>query len=473
MQPKVHNVELPRRLGVTSLVMLIIAFNAPLVAMAGFEQLTIGRGNGIGAPVAFLVAGGILLIFSVGFVGMSRYIENPGAFYRYIVAGLGRPAGLAGAFLATTGYLLLCAGSYPYLGLVAISFMSGAFGTSLMPWEAWSALFLVLITGIGLLRIDFSAKVFGTLVGVEIALATIWQLAVILKGGPEGYSLHSFSLSAFGQGSISLGVLFAMLCMCGIEAAACFSGEAIEPNRSVGRATYIAIIFLAIFYSSSTWLYIVAQGASHAVDAATHDPVESFLKGVHQYLGAFMFKVISLVVVTSQMIAINAAQGSASRYLFALGRDGVLPSALGKVHRRLQSPYVAILCVAGICAVVLMAITFLRVDAVEAYGGLTGMGIYFLLPLLAMTAFAVITFFHANPHFAPGLWVRLIAPAVSCVVLAALFVVISVNLEILVGTHAMTIASLMTVVIIPVAGWTLAVAYRRWRPEVYLTIGTQ
>src|ERR1700722_9504977 len=62
---------LPRRLGVPALVLVVVAFSAPLVTMAGFSQLCVGYGNGIGAPVSYLVAGALLLIFSVGFVGMS------------------------------------------------------------------------------------------------------------------------------------------------------------------------------------------------------------------------------------------------------------------------------------------------------------------------------------------------------------------------------------------------------------------
>lgn len=101
---------LPKRLGVVGLTILIIAWNAPVAAMAGFQQLAIGLGNGIGAPVAFVVAGLVLLLFCVGFIAMSKHTSNPGAYYRYVVDGLGRPAGLAAAFIATTAYIISCRG---------------------------------------------------------------------------------------------------------------------------------------------------------------------------------------------------------------------------------------------------------------------------------------------------------------------------------------------------------------------------
>ena len=463
--------ELPRRLGVPALVLMIVAFNAPIAAMAGFSQLSIAFGNHIGAPISFLVAGAILLLFSVGFVGMSRYIDNPGAFYRFIVAGIGRPSGLAGAFLATAAYLLLSSGSYPYMGLVAVDFATRLTGGPVFPWQVWTGIFLLIITALGLLRIDLSMKVLGVLVCLEVAMVAIWQAAVLIGGGPEGYSLASYTPAAFMQGSPGMGILLAMLCMIGIEAGACFRAEVRDPERAVGRATYFAIVFLAFFYSLGVWLYIVTQGASHAVHSAATDPVGSFFNSVQTYLGGVFVHLVSLVLVTSQMAALNSVQGSASRYLYALGRDGVLPRKLGQVHSKLESPHVAVLTAAGISLVVLGAVIWLRIDPVAAYGALSGMGIYFLVPLLIATSSSVILFYRRNRQIRTDRWTRLIAPALAAVALTALFALTSLNLKVLVGTRTMTIVSLLAVAIVPASGFFLALFYRARRPATYALIG--
>jgi amino acid transporter len=467
------NGELPRRLGLTALVLLIIAFNAPIAAMAGFAQLSIGFGNGIGAPVSFLVAGAILLVFSVGFVGMSRFIDNPGAFYQFIVAGMGRSAGLAGAFLATMAYLLLCAGSYPYLGLVAVDVTTRLFGHSFLQWYLWSAFFLVVITTIGFFRIDLSMKILGKLVILEIALVAIWQIAVIFQGGPQGYAPESYTLSAFMHGSSGLGVLFAMLCMIGIEAGACFSAETRNPEVTVGRATYISIVFMAIFYSLGSWLYIVTQGTSNAVSHAISDPVGSFFNSVQSYLGIFFVHAVAITLLTSQMVAISSIQGSASRYLFALGRDRVLPPILARVHRRLESPYIAVSAVALISGTILAVVSALGISPVASYAALTGMGLYFLLPLMIGTSISIILFYLENPHFRANAWVRLIAPLASALALLTLFVLTSLNLKTFVGTSDAAIVSMIAVVVVPVAGWLLAHFYKRHRPTIFASIGNQ
>lgn len=464
---------LPRRLGVVSLVLIIIAFNAPIAVMAGFAQLAVGFGNGIGAPLDFPVAGLILLIFSVGFIGMSRYIKNPGAFYEFIVAGFGRPLGLAGAFVATAAYILMAAGSYIYLGVIAVEATTRIFGPIGIPWQVWSFVFLVVVTAIGLRRVDLSIKFLGKLVCLEIVLVALWELAVMRAGGPEGYVPQAFTPAAFGSGSVGLGVLFAMLCMVGVEAGACFSGETRDPEVTVGRATIISVVFMALFYGCGTWLYVVTQGASKAVASAASDPVGSFFSSVQHYLGTFVLNLFSVALVTSQMAASNAVQGSAARYIFALGRNRVLPPALGGVHPRLESPHVAVLFVAALCLSMLVAAIVLRLDPVTTYAALTGIGIYFLIPLLIATSGSVIAFYLRHAELDASLWLRVIAPALSGVALTALFVLTSFNLKVLVVTTGSVVAALLAVVLVPVSGLLLALYYRRHKPNIYGLIGSE
>jgi amino acid transporter len=463
--------QLPRQLDVTALVLLIIGFNAPIVTMAGFAQLAVGYGNGIGAPVSFLIGGAILLIFSVGFVGMSRFIDNPGAFYRYITVGIGRTEGLAGAFLAIAAYILLGAGSYPYMGLVLVEFLTRVTGHPILSWQLWTIVFWAVISGIGFFRMDVSVKFLGKLVALELALVTIWEVAVAARGGPEGYSLASFTPSGFYNGPVGLGVLFAMLTMIGVETGACLSAETKEPDKTVPRATYIAIIVMAVSYGIGTWCYIITQGGSHAVHSAITNPVGSFFTSVHDYVGVYFSDLASLTVVTSLIVAINSIQAAASRYLFALGRDRALPTQLGRVHPRLQSPYIAVATNAAINLIILLAVFMVDIPPVSAYAGLTGMGIYCLLPFLIMTSASIIVFYKKNRHLEASGWTRLVAPAMSVGALSILFVLTSLNLKVIVGTAIMARISMIAVIFVPVAGWWYGKYLQKTRASTLATIG--
>src|SRR5699024_12427131 len=73
----------------------------------------------LGIPVACLAVGAVLLLFSVGYVTMSRHVTNAGAFYAYIARGIGRPAGVGGAWIALLAYNALQVGLYGLLGASA------------------------------------------------------------------------------------------------------------------------------------------------------------------------------------------------------------------------------------------------------------------------------------------------------------------------------------------------------------------
>ncbi len=119
----------------------MIAAAAPLAAMVGNVPLALIDGNGVGLPVAFLIATLVLLCFSVGYAAMSRRVVNTGAFYTYIARALGKPAGIGSAYVAVVAYAGLTCG------------LVGAFGyfTRLVllelgldiPWYVYSAVAVV------------------------------------------------------------------------------------------------------------------------------------------------------------------------------------------------------------------------------------------------------------------------------------------------------------------------------------------
>ena len=464
---------LPRRLGFVTLTFLIVAWNAPIAAMAGFQQLAVGFGNGIGAPGSFLVAGLILAVFAVGFIGMTPHVKNPGAFYCYIVDGLGKAPGLGGAFVATAAYLLFAAGSYVYLGLIIVDMTTRLFGAPVLTWQVWAFVALVVITVLGLLRIDLSMKVIGALVALECVIVVLWEAAVFIKGGPEGYSADTWTVSSFTSGPVGIGVLFAMLCMIGFEGGACFRDETKNPEKTVKRATFSAIALMTVLAAIGCWVYIISSGPSGVVKLAQTDPVGSFFTSIETYLGNVFVHLVTVILVTSQAAAIISIQGNGSRYLFALGRDRVLSPRLASVHPRLQSPHVAVLTLSAVCLVALVAIVATGVDSVQAYATLTGAGIYFMLPLLIFTSISIVVFFRRHPDHRPSIWVSSIAPLVAALALIVLFVLCTQNLTILTVTDTGAVIAEVALVVVAALGVALALVYKRSRPEVYESIGNQ
>src|SRR5579859_5386335 len=109
------------RLGVPAVLFFVLAGVAPLTVAAGVIPTAYATTGLTGIPAAFLVVAVILGIFASGYVAMTRYITNSGAFYAFISQGLGRVPGVSAALVALLAYTLLQVGLYGAFGPNAAS----------------------------------------------------------------------------------------------------------------------------------------------------------------------------------------------------------------------------------------------------------------------------------------------------------------------------------------------------------------
>ena len=125
-------------------VFLVIAAAAPMAAMIGNIPLALIRGNGAGLPAAYALGLLVLLCFAVGYAAMGRRVVNTGAFYTYIARALGRPVGMAAAYVAVVSYTALACGLVGAFGyftrLVLLNEGSTCRGTSTVRWRWRSSL---------------------------------------------------------------------------------------------------------------------------------------------------------------------------------------------------------------------------------------------------------------------------------------------------------------------------------------------
>jgi hypothetical protein len=60
-----------------------------LTVIGGNVPLMIASGNGIGAPIGFVIAAKTVLIFAVGFAAMAPHVGKTDVFYAFVTRGLG------------------------------------------------------------------------------------------------------------------------------------------------------------------------------------------------------------------------------------------------------------------------------------------------------------------------------------------------------------------------------------------------
>lgn len=382
--------EMTRSLGVAGIVLMVVAAAAPItVVVANFPLILLESGS-IGAPLMILAATLILLLFAVGFTWMTPHVPDAGAFYAYVHQGLGRRAGRGTAAVALLSYVLLTVSMTCYLGVQAGNLLALWTGIEL-PWWLISAVMIAVVGVLAHRRIDLSAAVLGVVLVLEILAVLAIDLGVLASG--RELTPVPFSAAEALSGAPGLGLLFAFLGFFGFEATAVFRHEARDPLRTIPRATYVAVLLIGVLYTVSSWLVISGLGAEDALDAAAASPDSVVVALAGDVVAPIMRDVTQVLVVTSMFACMLGFHNIVARYLFTLGRRGVLPFALGQVHPVHRAPSRASLTVTGITAAIVLVSALAQLDpVVEIYTWYSGLGAIGVIAMMALTALAVLRF---------------------------------------------------------------------------------
>ncbi|MET9834741.1 APC family permease [Streptomyces sp. NPDC006385] len=433
--------NLDGRLGTGSIVFMVIAAAAPLTVVGGNVPLAIAGGPGAGAPVGFALASLILLVFAVGFVTMTPHVPQAGAFYAYATRGLGGRMGVGTAAVALVAYTAIQVGVYGYLGWAVNEALHG-FGIGFsLPWWAWALATAGVVAYLGYRHIELSSKVLGVALVLEIAVVVVLDAVIFAHGGAHGITGESFTPHAALSGPLGIAVLFALTGFIGFEATAVFRDEARNPDRTIPRATYLAVLIIGGFYTLSCWALVLAAGTGDAAAVAqrTVDGQGNMLMDTAQaYVGTALRDVMQVLLLSSLFACVLSFHNVIARYTFTLARQNLLPARLGTVHPRHHSPATSSV-VQSVTALVLVAgCALLQLDPlIGVFGSMAGVSTVGMVILMLTTSVAVLVFFARNPGLAPGkTWQTRIAPALAVLgLLAGLWLVLA-NFTLVTGGSA-------------------------------------
>lgn len=381
---------LNRRLGVPGIVFMVIAAAAPITVVAANFPIILSVSGSIGAPMMVLAATVILVLFSVGYAWMTPRVPDAGAFYSYVHRGLGRRPGLGTAAIALLSYVLLTVSMTCYLGVQTGNLIALWTGAE-VPWWLISGVMIVIVGLLGYRDIELSAKVLGVVLVLEVVAVLAIDIGVLVSG--RELTATPFNPVEALSGAPGLGLLFAFLGFFGFEATAVFRNEAKDPERTVPRATYIAVGTIGALYFVSSWLVISGLGGTDAVAAANENPDGVVVALAGEVVAPIIADLVQVLVVTSMFACMLAFHNIVTRYLFTLGQRGVLPQSLAGVHPRHRAPSRASLWVTGITAAVVLVSALAQLDPVlQIYTWYSGAGAVGVIWMMALTSFAVVAF---------------------------------------------------------------------------------
>jgi amino acid transporter len=301
----------------------------------GFLALTAG----VASPLTIVLAGIVIALLGNTLAQFSRAQPSAGGFITFVGKSFGPVSAVTTALLVALGYILAMS------GVIAISggFLQITIDHYLgwhVPWILWTLLLTGLAVAMMLRGVALSTKVAGLFFLVEMLVLVVVAIATILKHSGH-LSIDPFLPRHISGGfkGLAEGFPLAIYLFIGWENSAALAEETDDPRRNVSRAVFSSIAIMSVSYV--LFAYATVTGFGYNVEKLGTSEIP-FIDVARSTLGVLAFFAY-LAGVTSTLGALIAGTNSQARLVFSAGREGLLPSFLGRVHPTRRTPTNAIL----------------------------------------------------------------------------------------------------------------------------------
>lgn len=357
--------HLTRSLGLTSLVLFGLAYMTPLIVLGIFG--VVAQTTGGASASAYLVALIAMLFTASSYGRMAAAYPVAGSAYTYVRRTIDSRVGFLVGWAVLLDYMFLPM----VIWLIGGAYLQAQFPA--VPGWVWIVAFVLVTTVLNILGIKVADRTNYIMMAFQVLVILVFVAlsigSVISSQGAAGLiSAGPFASPTSNFTMVSAGAAIAAYSFLGFDAVTTFTEETKNPTRTVPRAIMlIALIGGGIFIVVSYTTQLVHPGGEF------HDASSAAFE-IAMKIGGNVFGAIFLAgLVIAQFASGLAAQASASRLLYAMGRDGALPRRVfGAVSRRFHSPVfnIVIIGVIGLAALFLNVATstsFINFGAFTAF----------------------------------------------------------------------------------------------------------
>lgn len=351
---------LSRVLGMPSLVLFGLAYMVPLTVFTTYgvvTDLTAGH-----LPAAYVVTLAAMLFTAYSYGRMVHVHPYAGSAYTYTQKSFGPHLGFMAGWALLLDYVFLPMINYLVIGIYLSASIPG------VPTWVWVVAAILLVTVLNILGITLVARANLVLVAVQVVfLAVFFVLSFRTMATGDVPSLtQPFAGAGLDLSTILGGAAILCLSFLGFDAVSTLSEETRDARRRIPRAIMLVTVIGGI-------TFIVVSYVGHLVFPQWQEftDVDSAALDVMRHAGdAFLATFFTAAYVAGCFASAMASQASVSRILFAMGRDGVLPTRwFGRLHERFRTPVVAIVVV-GVLSLVALAISLELAAAIVSFGAL-------------------------------------------------------------------------------------------------------
>ena len=396
-----------------------ITHMAPGAAIAFSIYLSIVNA-GPSLPLAVLLALIACTLVAISIGQLAREMPSAGGLYSYVARALGPQAG---AFVGWC-YLLFQPLVAPLLFLifawttrdVVFSDNHGLGWHYSGQWWIWILLSASVVFFLTYRDVRISTQA-GVILGVfEIAVFVALSAWMLISNAGD-LTIQTFNPSHAPGGTyagVFKGMVFAILAFIGFESSAPLGEEAKNPRWTVPRAVVLSCIGVGLFYLFCSYAWVVGTGFNHFTQVATSAANPWRDLGIVFWGGGWVL--VFFAIINSALANSNAGATAASRVLYSLGRNGLLPRAFGRTHPTHKTPHVAIMFQTALGLVVALLLGWKYGDLITAFSIIATAVTVVVIVVYIIVCFSTIVYFSRRPDQSPWLhWVLPILGAAAFV----------------------------------------------------------
>lgn len=284
---------------------------------------------GPSAPIAFLAGALAIVPIALCFAAIGSRAATTGGPYTYVGAAFGPFAG----FLA--GALMWICNVNSSAAVASALFLQVARAWPQFDEPGWRTLFLVVLYAILIALNAFGVK-FGAraiMLLATLKLAPLFLLAAIGLFFVDWGQISWLAIPSWP--TLGASMVLVMFAYSGMETGLIPSGELRDAAHSVPRATMAAILVVVLLYMG---IQVVTQGILGPLLGDSKVPLA-------EAAGSLWSPGLVILLITAGVSMAGFMMGNllaSSRLLYALGRDGYLPSAYARVTASYRVPLLAI-----------------------------------------------------------------------------------------------------------------------------------
>jgi basic amino acid/polyamine antiporter, APA family len=291
------------------------------------------------APLAMLACAVAVGAIAVCMAEGGSRVPSSGGVYAFVVAAFGPCAGYVAGTLLWVSNVLACGAVSSAFGDAVATVLppsTRAVAHGVVAAGTVAAICAINIGGIerGMRLVNFST------------LVKLVPLAVFIGVGI--FAIHGENFvrpGAIKPTDVGHALLLTLFALQGFETSLSTGGELRDPTRNIPRALLLALCGVTLLYVA---VQVVAQGILGPSLGHSPMPLADAMGRMSPILRALLL----LGAALSMFGWLASDLVGSPRILFAFGRDGLLPSPLGRLSKGGHAPHVAIICY-GILAVAL------------------------------------------------------------------------------------------------------------------------